>query len=178
MKDLEKFIVDHRDEIDSTEPYPGHFQRFERRLASHPVASGSAFRPSLMLKIAAIILLMITVSVLVFDMASREISHRFASREQRAELPIEIRQAVQYYSNQTDTQLSTLNKLAAAQHEPGGISETAVREIRDLDAATAELKKLLDGNPGNERILDAIIQNQQMKESVLNTIISRVSQQK
>lgn len=177
MTDLEKFMVDHRDEFDAYEPAQGHFERFGQRLASKPVVE-PALRQPVMLKIAAIILLMITVSVFVFDLAGRAISDRFASGRQGGELPLEIRQAVQYYDNQTDTQLAALHKLAALQHEPGGISEAAVKEIRDLDAATAELKKLLAGNPGNERILDAIIQNQQMKESVLNTIISRVSQQK
>ena len=178
MSDLEKYIGDHRDEFDTREPGPGHFRRFEDRLAGQPLQVQPVADRTVMLKVAAVILLLITVSVFIFDFAGREIRERFATAKPGTELPLEIREAVQYYDNQATTQLGTLHKLAAARNEPGTAGESAMKEMQSLDAATAELKTLLAANPGDERILDAIIQNQQMKESVLNNLISQVSQKK
>jgi hypothetical protein len=178
MNDLEKYMRDHRDEMDDQEPGPGHFERFESRLALQPAGVHPGVNRFAMLRIAALILLLITVSVFIFDFAGREVRERFATKKAGAELPLEIREAVQYYDNQTTNRLGTLHKLAATQNEPGAPGESARKEMQNLDAATAELQQLLAANPGNERILDAIIRNQQMKETVLNNIISQVSQTK
>ncbi len=178
MSDLRKFMTEHRDEFDSSEPDPGHFRRFEDLVESGVRLSQPAVNRTMMLKAAALILLMITVAVFIFDLGRREIRERFSAGSRASELPIEIRQAIEYYDNQTTKQLGTMHKLAANQREPGMVSESARNQIHNLDAATEELKKLFAGNPGNERILDAIIQNQQMKESVLTNIISQISQKK
>ena len=176
MQKLDKYIKDHLDEFDSCDPEPHHFKRFEDRLAEQPVLKPSGRDRSLLLKIAALIIILITVSVFVFDFATREIRERFAAEKQGSELPVEIREAVQYYDNQTNTQIATLHKLAANREDAGTLSASAVKEIQSLDATTDELKKSLAENPGNEHILDAIIRNQQMKQAMLTNIITKLSQ--
>ena len=176
MQNLEKYIKNHLDEFDSGEPEPGHFKRFEDRFAEQPVLKSSGRDRSLLLKIAALIIILITVSVFVFDFATREIRERFAVEKRGSELPVEIREAVQYYDNQTNTQIATLHKLAANREDAGTLNASAVKEIQSLDATTDELKKSLAENPGNEHILDAIIRNQQMKQTMLTNIISKLSQ--
>ena len=47
-----------------------------------------------------------------------------------------------------------------------------------LNEHTELMAAQLAASPGNERIIEAIIQNQQMKESVVNNIIAQVSQTK
>lgn len=178
MPDLKRYIADHREEFDGQEPDPGHFSRFGKLLDNQPAVHQPPANRPMLLKVAALILLMITVSVFLFDMASREIRERFAGEKSVAELPLEIREAMQYYDNQATNNLGTIQKLAANSREAGLVNESARVEIQALDAATAELKKQLADSPGNERILEAIIQNQQMKESVLQTIIKQVSQKK
>jgi hypothetical protein len=176
MTNLEKYIKDHHGEFDSHEPEPGHFKRFEDRLAARPELRPSRHNRSLVLRIAALIIVLVTVSVFVFDFATREFRERLAAERQGVELPLEIREAVQYYDSQTKTQMATLNKLAVNQEDAGSLNSSALNEINILDAATDELKKSLAENPGNEVILDAIIRNQQMKENMLNTIITQLSQ--
>jgi hypothetical protein len=44
-----------------------------------------------------------------------------------------------------------------------------------LDAGTKELQRSLAENPNDERIQAAIIQNQQMKEGIMNTILSKLN---
>ena len=178
MSNLRKFIKEHRVEFDDAEPSAGHFERFAARLDEQTVKRSLARNPSQILKIAALIIVLISMSVLVFDFATREIRERFASQKAGTELPLEIREAVQYYDNQTSRQIATLYKLAAIHEDPGALSATVLKDIQSIDATTDELKKSLAGNPGNERIFDAIIRNQQMKETMLNTIITQVSQSK
>lgn len=178
MSNLEKFIREHQSEFDDAEPSTGHFERFTARMDVQPVTRSLGRNHSQMLKVAALIVILITGSVFVFDFATRELRERFASKQQGQELPLEIREAFQYYDNQTTTQLATLHKLVANRNDAGTLGVSTLKEIQSLDAVTDELKKSLAGNPGNEHILDAIIQNQQMKESMLNTIITQLSQSK
>jgi hypothetical protein len=176
MQKLEKYIHDHLDEFDFNEPEEGHFKRFEDRLSQQQVVGHIGHNRSQALKIAALIILLITISVFVFDFATREIRDRFATVKAGGELPMEIREAVQYYDNQTNTQLAAIEKLSENREDAGTLNASALKDIRCLDAATEELKNSLAGNPGNEHILDAIIRNQQMKEAMLQTIISQLSQ--
>ncbi len=174
MSDIEKFTREHHDEFDTFEPEAGHFERFESRLQQQPVIRIGHHR-SAMLKVAALILILISVSVFAFDFATREIRNRFASGKTGSELPVEICEAVQYYDNQTNAQLLALSKLTSGNTEALKISESAIKEIRNLDDATADLKNNLSASPGNEHILDAIIRNQQLKEIMLNNIINQLS---
>ena len=176
MPKLEKYIHEHLAEFDSNEPDPGHFLRFEQRLNEKPGKKLSGTYRLRLLKIAALIIILISVSVFVFDFATREIRERFSSASAGNDVPLELREAAQYYDNQTNTQMATIHKLAANQEDAISLSASALKEVQSLDAATKELKKSLEEDPGNEHIFDAIIRNQQMKEAMLKTIITQLSQ--
>jgi hypothetical protein len=177
MANLEKYMKDHRDEFDSGEPEPGHFRRFEERLAASHIEPGPASGRGHLLKVAALILLLISVSAVVFDFATKELREKFAGRGE-AELPFEISEAVNYYDNQASVKMAVLEKLAVDREDGALLTEAAAKEIRDLDAATNDLKRSIAMNPGNEQIFDAIIRNQQMKETYLNTLINQLSHTK
>ena len=176
MQRLEKYMDDHREEFDTSEPEPGHFRRFEDRLAQQRTTELTVHNRSLLLRIAALVLILVCVSVFIFDLATSEIRQRFAGLKQGMELPQEIRDAEQYYDNQTRTQMAAIGKLAESHKDAGALSASALKEIQNLYNMTNELKESLAKTPGNERILDAIIQNQRMKETMLNTIIMQLSQ--
>ncbi|MFZ4522544.1 MAG: hypothetical protein ACOYNC_12620 [Bacteroidales bacterium] len=176
MSDIEKFIRNHRDEFDEAEPAIGHLDRFADRLSTLPLAAAPRRNRSQMLKIAAVIVVLISAGGLLLDFATRGIRERYATGNQGTELPAEIRDAVQYYTNQTNSQVAAIHNLAADHEEALAVNTAALNEIHNLDAITAELKKSLEGNPGNEQILDAIIRNEQMKERMLNTILKQLAQ--
>jgi hypothetical protein len=178
MSQLEKYIINHRDEFDTGEPHPGHFTRFEDLLAAQTVVKQTRSIRPMLLKIAALIVIMITVSVFVFDLATSEIGDWYAGKGKGDQLPPEIREAVQYYDNQADAQIAALHQLAANHPGAGALSASAVKEIQNLDATTDELKQTLATNPGNEQILDAIVRNQRMKETMLNNIIKQITHTK
>jgi hypothetical protein len=178
MSNIEEYITDHLDEFDSFEPEPGHFKRFEDRLQKQHLLYPVGHHRSQMLKVAAVIILMITVSVFVFEFATREFRERMATDKRATEMPAEIKEAVQYYDNQANMQITTLDKLAANHEDARALNTFALKEINSLDATTNDLKKSLAENPGNERILDAIVRTQQMKEAMLKTIITQISNAK
>jgi hypothetical protein len=178
MSEIQKFIRENREKFDDSEPLSGHFERFAARLNEQPAMQPRTSHRSPVLKVAAIIVVLISVSVFIIDFATREIRERFAIDDNSNELPAEIREAMQYYENQSNTKIATMHQLAANRQDADALNASAFNEIRSLDATTSELKKSLAENPGNERILDAIIQNQQMKETMLNTIISKLSDSK
>ena len=178
MTQLDEFIHKHRSDFNDHEPDPGHFSRFEQRLVASALLRFPPIHRGLMLKVAAIILLFISVSVFIFDLSTRAIRERLFNEQAMTELPVEIREAMQYYDQKADRQLVEINKLATTGKEAEELNQSAIQQIKALDDNTLELRKNLNENPDNGRIQDAILQNQKMKEGVLNTIISQLNLQK
>jgi hypothetical protein len=175
MSDLNKFIRDNRAEFDDAEPDPGHFARFESRLARQQAHPHTLARRNAMLRVAALILLLITGSVVVFDFATQEIRNRFTAQDNSGELPAEVREAMQYYDNQAGEKMNTITRLTAGNPEARSLSQASLEEISNLDENTQELTRDLRGNPNNERIIAALIRNQQMKDGIMNTIITQLT---
>jgi hypothetical protein len=174
MSDLNQFIRNHRDEFDDVEPDPGHFGRFESRLQKEAVTTVG--KRNAMLRIAAMILILISVSVFLFDFATHEIMTRFGAGKSQVEMPGDVAEAIRYYDDQAIQQLSVISRLTGASPEARLLSESSLQELASLDDDTRVLKDELSSNPNNERILAALIQNQQMKEGIMRTIIHQLSQ--
>lgn len=175
MSNLEKFIKENRSDFDDAEPSAGHFGRFAARLEEElPAHNFSRNRPQ-MLKIAALILLLICLSAIVFDFAATQIRKNFMPETANVQVQDELKDAISYYESETTEQLAVLGNLTHGKQEAIQTSSSVLTDLKNLDAATAELKKTLDENPGNERIQEAIIQNQQMKNLILNNVIARLS---
>ncbi len=173
---LEQLIRDNRDAFDAPEPDPGHFDRFETRLHAAELERVKRGNRSGMLKVAALILLLISASVFIFDFATREIRQRMMATAGADEFPLEMHEAMFYYNARIEQQLGKLNKMAANQTEAANIKKGALEEIDKLDHCTGELKAELMKDPGNEKIQDAILLNQRMKDAVVTNIVSQISQ--
>jgi hypothetical protein len=174
MSKLEQFIIDHNEEFDDQEPDPGHFSRFKEKL--NKPTSRVIVPPvrNMFLRIAAVIVVLITVTVFVFDWVARELREGFSTRTANTELPAEVREVVQYYDLKVVESMGKLNALAANPVEAGILKKDAEREISNLDANSGELKHSLAENPDNERILAAFILNQQMKVGVIDNMIDKL----
>lgn len=173
--DLEKLIRENRDQFDNMEPLDGHFERFSERLGLEEetrITTPSRFG---MLKVAAVILLIITGSVVVFDLATRSIRERFSSPVATTLMPAEFNEAVQYYDARATAQLKEVHKLANSPEQAVLINADALKEMNKLDEDTRELQKSLAENPNCERLQAAIIQNQQMKEGIVNNIVNTLN---
>ena len=173
--DLEQLILENRDQFDNIEPLDGHFERFGERLGLAEETRVTAPSRFSMLKVAAVILVIITGSVVVFDLATRSIRERFSSPTAAKLMPAEFNEAMQYYDARATAQLKEVHKLASSPEQAVIINEDAVRAMNILDEDTRELQKSLAENPNCERLQAAIIQNQQMKEGIVNNIVNTLN---
>lgn len=174
MDKLEKFITDNRASFDDAEPSEGHFSRFEERLAQQNEESAFTFDRNFLLKIAAGILILMTVSVYIFDFAAHHISKNFSAQINTTKGTTEMQDAINYYDDAATAKLGQINKLACCGQDVKKIYTMASDEMKSLNANSAELQKALSENPGNERIQAAIIQNHQMKDKVMSQMVDEM----
>lgn len=178
MSAVENYIRNHRPEFEDSEPAPGHLQRFEALLNAGHGGMVIGIRRPLLLKIAAILLLLITITVFLFDLKTRSLRYSLGFGIASVELPSEVKEAMQYYDGLAINQLNEIDKITGKDQKTTDLNITARRELQSLDENTAELKKAFSESPYNERIIAALIQNQQMKEKVTNTILAQLTQSK
>jgi hypothetical protein len=174
MDKLEKFITENLESFDDAEPLAGHFSRFEEKLDQQQAHSGVAFGKNFFLKIAAGLLILMTVSVYIFDFAAKQVSKNLSGEGKSALVPAEMQDAINYYDEAASAKLGQINKLACCGQDIRKIYSMADNEMKTLNANSTELQKSLSENPGNERIQAAIIQNSQMKEKVMNQLVNQM----
>lgn len=174
MDKLEKFITKNRESFDDAEPLTGHFSRFEEKLDQQQSHSGFAIDKNFLLKIAAGLLILLTVSVYIFDFAANRLSKNLSGESRSAIISTEMQDAINYYDDAASTKLGQIDKLACCGQDTRKVHSMANNEMNSLNANSAELQKALSENPGNERIQAAIIQNHQMKEKVMNQVVNQM----
>jgi hypothetical protein len=174
MDKLEKFITENHEAFNDAEPLAGHFSRFEEKLNKQIPAPAMRFERSMFLKIAAGLLILMTVTVFVFDAAKRHSLREGFGSDNSAALSPEMKDAIQYYDDAASQKLGMIDQLACCGQDTRKVYSMANSELKSLNASADELKKALAENPGNERIQAAIIQNHQMKEKVMNQVVSKM----
>jgi hypothetical protein len=178
MDKLDKFISENASLFNDSEPDPGHFERFSEKLDRESGTVDFRIRRSLMLKIAAGILVLITATVLVFDLAVNRIHKSFETAGAGSGITNEIKDAMTYYEGLTKSRMGEFNKLACCGEEQAHLNSLVSTELNGLDANIAELKQALQTNPDNEKLQAALIQNQQAKNQVLDNMISQMKKAK
>jgi hypothetical protein len=178
MDKLDKFINENASLFDDSEPDDGHFKRFSDKLDQESGVDSNLFKRNLMLKIAAVIIVLITATVLVFDLGMKRFSKSIEMSNAGTGLNTEMQNAMLYYDGLTTNRLGEFNKLACCGEEQIHLNSMVSSELNSLDANISELKKALEQNPDNERVQAALIQNQQMKNQVLDNMISQMKKTK
>jgi len=178
MDKLDKFISENTGLFDDSEPDHGHFKRFSEKLDQESGDGAFRIKRNLMLKIAAVILVFITATVLVFDMGMKRLNKSIETYNAGSGLNNEMQNAMIYYDGLTTNRLGEFNKLACCGEEQVRLNSLVSSELNALDANIAELKQAFIENPDNERLQAALIQNQQMKGQVLDNMISQMKKTK
>jgi hypothetical protein len=178
MDKLEKFVKENRDIFDENEPSIGHFDRFEEKIDTRFGHQKAGMNRSFLLKIAAGLIILMTVTVFLFDFAARQISKYAQNNSQGKDLPVELQEAVNYYDDAASNHLNKIRKLACCGQDSRKIYSLASGELDALDANTVELRNTLKENPGDDRVQSALLRNQRMKETVLNNMISKMKSAK
>jgi len=83
---------------------------------------------------------------------------------------------MQYYNVITTEKVAKIDDLAVSDNEARRIKAMALKELQDLETARVELQKEYAKQPGNERIMNAMIKNQQRKSEILDKILKTLNQ--
>jgi hypothetical protein len=178
MKDIEQTIRKNLEAFNQEEPGAGHFDRFDEKLDQfHSLQNESWFeRNDLVIRIAASALVFLVIGGLLFTGTFSNLKIIVSEQIMAADLPMELKEVMQYYNVITDTQVSKIEELAVSEEEAARVKSMAMMELKDLENNQSELVKEFRKNPGNERIIHALVLNQQKKTEILDRIIEIMNQ--
>ena len=173
MSHLEKFIRDNKDAFNQDSPKTGHEDRFQEKLKNFEPQTPKK-HVHIWLKIAAVGLLLIVSSIVVFTIYPDNSNHTNAAEEQMSlgEVSSEYKEVETYLKGNLDNKIQEFEQL---QCPTGDVEKEEIRkELKALDTVYQELQQDLKHNPKNERIINAMINTYQTKIEILEQVISQV----
>jgi hypothetical protein len=150
---LEKFMLAHRDafEVDAEVDADTRWQKIESR-----IYTGRSKDFSLYWKMAAVLFLLSTAFLLV---------DRFQTEQK---LPISSRHEEFVRAEAFYTQLIEEKRVEIASFKTETLSGEFVQEIEQLDHLYTDLKETFNSNVNDDKIIDAMINNLQLRIEILN----------
>jgi hypothetical protein len=174
MEPIEKYINENRESFDDLEPDEGHFERFTEKLDQEFGRSSRVYSSMTILKVAAVILFLITGTVFIFDFSMNKVKNSMESKSAGSLLAPEFQDAIRYYDMRTSDRMGEFRKLACCGEQQIHLTSILSKELNALDANSSGLQKELSEHPDNERVQAALIKNQQMKEQVVENMIAKL----
>ena len=150
------------------EPDSGHFERFENRLAKQNGRKKTIQLTYKISRIAAVGLLLIMSSMWAYN----EIIKPEESYISLGEVNQEYREVEIFLTGQIDTKFEALENFDFADDE--SFKENMLLEISQMDSVYKNLQKELGDNPGDERIIQAMIRHYQTKLGVITQILNKL----
>lgn len=178
MRDIEDKIRKNLHLLNAEEPPEGHLERFSDKLDQFHAEQHESWyeRHELFIKIAAGVLIFLTVGTLYYTGSFMWVRNIISDKIVAAELPLEVREVMQYYNVITDEKVEEIGRLAVSEDEARRIEEMALAELKALEEARKALEREYEKQPGNERIMNAMLENQQQKSEILDKIIHTLNQ--
>jgi hypothetical protein len=170
MNKFEKQIRANRQRFDSQEPSSGHMERFAQKLNAQ--ATPSLFsRIPYALKAAVILILVALSSILIYEQAriyyqdQRELSLRDISHE--------FGEAEFYYTSLINHKYEQINRLNLDDPKQ---KEMLMMELEEMDRLFHSLQKDFQSNPGDQRVINAMISHYQLKLDIMSQIIRQLEE--
>ncbi len=169
MKNIEDIIKDHKDFFNEAEPREGHFDRFTRKLEMRfrQTAPRRSIVPYL-LKAAVVTLLVTLSSLWTWEHFIRPDRNRMAL----GDVSPQYREVENYYVHQVnlmENELGSIDIMSNSEQK-----STLMKEIQGMDSVYVQLQKELKANPGDERIINAMIEHYQTKLEVMAFIVNQL----
>jgi len=170
MSILEDKIRKNKSHFDQSEPNEGHKKRFAEKLDEiHPEEHGSVSRISILQRIAAVFVVMLTVS-LVLVLVLRTPKEMVAANQ----LPVELQEVQLYYDQLADDKIEQISECAINEEEARKLRDIASQELEEINIQTRELEDEYFKNAENEKIENALINNYKSKSEILDNILDRL----
>lgn len=167
MDRLEKYIKENRAAFDSKEPPAGLWDKLDSALPEEPVVRNKTIRLWRGFRVAASVLLLITVGALL---GSYITSRNLEAQNIASKLPADFKELEQYYEAEVDSKMKQLTSVNAD-------NDQVELDLEQLDAALKELKEDIRSAPrgSEEQIIDAMILNYKTKIDMLETIMTHIN---
>lgn len=166
MSDLEKYIMENREKFSDEEPGAGHSGRFGEKLRS-------GRRPSRKVRFRHILQVAASVAILIASGVVIVKSNQGSGKTAAVEIPEQYQEAYDYYVNQVNYRYDEISSFNFTEEEQ---KEMLMNELSEMDTYYQDLLKELDAQPGDERVINALIRHYQMKVSVMDRIIEQLNQ--
>jgi hypothetical protein len=167
MSDLEKYIVENRNRIDITDPTVGHLKRFRKRLQQEQKTSLRRINFRHALQIAASLAVIITSGVVIVK------TGKGGNKIAENVMTEEFQEVKTYYASQVNDRYENI---AAIPFDSEYEQEILLKELSEMDNYYNELLTELHANPGDERVMNALIQHYRIKLQVMDQIIEQLLQ--
>ena len=173
---LEKFILDHREEFDVMEPSPEIWNKIS---APKSVSSGRHISwKRVMYRVAAVIVIFIGsyyVHELINPPAQGISAIQSSASEEDRQMLSQLMESKAYYTSLIDTKTEEVYLLAA---EKPMLRDEIQQEMKDLDREFLELQNDLHDNTDSEEVIAAMIQNYRLKLQILEETLMQLQVQK
>jgi len=178
MQRIEDIIKKNKEAFNSNEPGSDHFDNFQKKLEEGQVSMDESWfeRYNIVIKIAAAILIFAAIGTILYTDTFSYMKNTFTNEIVAAELPAEIVEVMAYYNVIADKKIGQIDDLAVSEDEAGRIKEMALKELQMLEEDRSELESEYALNPKSERILNALLLNQQKRSEILDRIINTLNQ--
>ena len=177
MKDIEKFIKENREAFDSYEPGDRVLKNLEKEFCA-PAGSSGIIRsiPWLKWSAAAAVIIFIAAGVIYFSSSEKNYAPEVASNS--TDIPAEYAEEVYHFTRLIELKHKELKKIRKDEPE---LYKKFSADITRLDSSYQVLKEDLRGNPNEELVLSAMIENLRIQIDLLNeqlTIIKKIKETK
>ena len=167
---MEKQIREQRLLLDSDRPRDGHEDRFRQKLERLPKqAPVRRIRFRHAIQVAASVAVILTSAILLVR------SNKSSAELSREEIPEAIMEANVYFASQVDARYDEIKEFEFTDKEE---KDLLLTELKDLEIYHTQLMKDLEANPGDERVVNALIRHYQLKLEVMDQIITQLNQVK
>lgn len=166
MTDLEKHLTKVREQLDTADPPSGHQRRFRKKLqsAEKPVRKINVRHA---LQIAASIAVIAASGIVIVK------TGKGGSKMAADPLVNEYQETQHYYAQQVSARYEDIEAITFTAEEE---KEVLLEELASMDRHYQILLKELDANPGDPRVINALIRHYQIKLGVMDQIIDQLQQ--
>ena len=165
MDELEKILLERRDEIQNDEPHEGHFERFEMKLNSKPKSKMRY--------------LQIASSVCSSAGIGFDCSKLFKPEQDAVclrQISPEYAEVENYYMNSINSEEEKLAKFIKHTNDDGLTQKMLNEELASFEEQYQQLCNDMKSNPGDERIVNAMINYYQTKLGVITQILLKLEE--
>jgi hypothetical protein len=173
MSILEEKIKNEKAFFNPYEPTPGHREKFIDLLDAEPGLQPSRKIGSIWLKIAATLLILISIGAIAFNFITESKSN--AQNVLLIEYNEDFQSVLTYYDEKAANKMEEIEKLSPDSEQASHIKKSILQQFEDIDISMAAIEKDYQKNPENEKLKAAMINSKRNKVKVMDQVIQQLN---